>query len=114
MAVPVTVPGPVFIDLDRSGQWFVIQSPYSHDFVEELKVRVPARNRRWRSEVSAWCVTRDQWAIAEKILRKYYDREKFQIGPAAEAAQMELLVEEVAEPSAMEYMKLGIRADAPD
>lgn len=105
----------IFIDLDRTGNWFVFTSPYNESFVCELKARVPAKLRRWAPEQKAWCVARDQWATTETLLRKHYGHGVvFEVGPAAEAAQIDLMVEEVSEPSAMDYMRIGVRADAPD
>lgn len=104
----------IFVDIDRTGQWFVFNSPYNESFIFELKARVPARFRRWVAERRAWCVARKHWPTAEQLLRKHYGHEaQFEIGPAAEAAQVDLLTEEVHEPTAMDYMKLGVRADAP-
>ena len=106
--------GTVFIDLDRTGQWFVFCSPYNESFIFELKARIPAKFRRWVAEQKAWCVARNHWPTAEKLLRKHYGHSiSFEVGPAAEAAQIDLLVDDVHEPSAHDYMKLGVRADAP-
>jgi hypothetical protein len=104
----------IFVDLDRTGQWFVFCSPYNESFIFELKARVPAKFRRWVADQKAWCVARKHWPTTEKLLRKHYGHDmQFEVGPAAEAAQVDLLVEEVHEPTAMDYMKLGVRADAP-
>ena len=105
----------IFIDLDRTSQWFVFQAPYNEAFIYEFKARIPANHRRWVGDRKAWCVTRRHWAVTEPLLRKHYGHSvTFEVGPAAEAAQLDLMVDEVShEPTAMDYMKLGLRADAP-
>lgn len=104
----------IFIDLDRTGQWFVFCSPYNESFIFELKAKIAPKFRRWRNEEKAWCVAREKWPIAETLMRKHYGQAiTIEVGPAAEAAQIDVMVGEVHEPTADDYMKIGVRADAP-
>lgn len=109
------MPALVFVDLDCSGKWFCFRTPYNVEFVDALKITVPAANRRWRTEERVWCVTRKYWPSTERLLRKYYGEDvKIETGPTAEAAQIEVMIDQVSEPSARDYVVLGVRSDAPD
>lgn len=105
----------IFIDLDRTGAWFVFYTPYNPVFISELKARIPPPNRRWVSEERAWCVSRTYWDTAQELLRKHYPNGQFQLGEMAQAA--DILVEPDAGDvvvSAQDYAVLGLRPDAPD
>lgn len=104
----------IFIDLDRTGSWFVFYTPYNAMFVSELKARVPGPNRRWVPEERAWCVSRTYWETAQSLLRKYYPEGQFQMGPAAAAADITLEQLDDDEVNVRDYTVLGLRPDAPD
>jgi hypothetical protein len=105
----------IFIDLDRTGSWFVFYTPYNALFVSELKARVPGPNRRWVPEERAWCVSRRYWDTAQDLLRKHYPEGDFQMGPAATAASVVLGPGDAeAEANVKDYAVLGVRPDAPD
>jgi hypothetical protein len=105
----------IFIDLDRTGSWFVFYTPYNPLFVSELKARVPSPNRRWVPEERAWCVSRTYWVTAQDLLRKHYPEGEFQMGPTAAAADITLdQIDDEAQADVRDYTVLGLRPDAPD
>jgi len=104
----------IFIDLDRTGSWFVFYTPYNPPFVSELKARVPSPNRRWVPEERAWCVSRAHWETAQFLLKKYYPEGNFQLSPTAAAADVLFEPTDGDEAKPRDYMVLGLLPNAPD
>lgn len=101
-----------WVELERTGQRFVIRSPYSQKFVEALKVAVPYEKREWDGVQKVWAVDRKMWPQVRALLVEHYEEEPG-YGPAMQAALVENLIDEVADTSMTDYAILGLRTDAP-
>jgi hypothetical protein len=102
-----------FIDIDVTGNFFILRTPYDPDFVDELKVKLDYSQRKWDKDMKVWKVGRGGWRDAAGLVKKHYGEDKVTYSPAAEAALVELMEDELASPDLIAYATLGVRSDAP-
>ena len=106
---------PICADLDTTGLWIGFRTPeYKPEFIAMFKGRVPDKHRSWDGKRHIWRVTRGTaWDVTERTLREFYPDSVIDFGPAAQAAQLERMVDELAIGGALSYSVLGLRTDAP-
>ncbi|UCC74929.1 MAG: hypothetical protein JSV86_10385 [Gemmatimonadota bacterium] len=103
-----------FVDIDITGHWFVLRTPYDPDFVDELKTRLDYSDRKWDRDLKVWKVGRGGWRDAAQLLNKHYGEGKVNYTEPAQAALTELMEDELDSPDLLAYATLGVRSDAPE
>lgn len=103
----------VWVELDRTGARMVIRSPFKKEFVDQLKLRVPYMNREWDGTKKVWAVDREYWSSAKSVIETHFGEGSITYGPAAEAALVEKMIDDLKDPDMLAFQVLGIRADAP-
>jgi len=104
---------PIYVDLDTTGQWIGFRAKYDPKFAAAFKGRIPEEHRKWDAARKIWRVTRKAWSILDRTLREFYPDTPIDLGPVAQAAQLELMVDELQLGGAHSYSVLGLRTDAP-
>jgi len=56
---------------DREG--FLVHTPYSEAFIDDLKEQVPSSDRRWWTESRGWWVSEEYWPVMAQLLLRYFD-----------------------------------------
>lgn len=107
------MPAIITVNLSTDGRLFLLKTPYDAGWRDEFKIKIPPRDRTWDGERKVWGVSREYYAIACEVTRKYFgDNADFRLSPAAEAALTDIMVDELAEPALEDYVILGLRPEA--
>jgi hypothetical protein len=72
MNVRAKNPAPQIAKLYAQGPWIVCKTPYSKEFVEELKAEIHYTHRKWDMAEKVWKVDVDHLDLIEEICRRYF------------------------------------------
>lgn len=60
------------ISVTADGGAFAVRTPYNANFVAELKVQIPASDRKWDNARKIWLVAKDQKELLKQIIDQNY------------------------------------------
>jgi hypothetical protein len=107
------MPRVVHIGLTNDGERFAIRTPFSKEFVEELKTLVPYRSRTWDGQNKAWMVHKDFYMQVEGLFRKYFGDDVDILGSKpAQAVIITKMIDDLKDPTMEDYQVLGVRPEA--
>lgn len=64
---------------EKDGSEWAIQAPFNAQFRDELKTRIPPRERRWDPTRNSWVVANEWMEVAEEVIVKYFPPEEFEV-----------------------------------